>query len=170
MATRVLSGPQCVTSTNRWVVEAGATLELLPEAALVCAGATLETRTEVALDRSARAVLIDMVHRERGAALNAVTIVRVGTRCALHDALRFDAGDDDAGAIGTLAAFGTGTSVDVLDRAADDQAKVRIGCGELRDGGLFARVTGERVWDVREALYALRAVLGREANAPPGVP
>ena len=156
MATRVLSGPESVTSVAEWYVAAGATLELLPEATLVCAGAWYDARTQLHLEPGARAVVMEVVHRERGAALASATIARRGERLALHDALRFAADDEDAGAIGTIAVFGAHAGAAALDAVADSLAGVRIGVGTLRDGDVLARVTGESVWDVRAALCALR--------------
>ena len=157
MATRVLSGPDPVTSTAAWHVAAGATLELLAEPALVSAGASYASRTELELEPGARAVVMELVRREPGAAMTIATVARRGDRLALHDVLRFAADDADAGAIGTLAVFGSHAGLAALDRAADVCPSVRIGVGTPRDGDLLARVTGETVWDVREALAALRA-------------
>ena len=70
--------------------------------------------------------------------------------------LCFAARDADAGAIGTLAVFGTHAGLRVMDAAADRCTAVRIGVDTLRDGDLFARVVGESVWQVRAALDALR--------------
>ena len=165
MATRVLSGPDPVTNTAAWAVAAGATLEILAEPTLVCAGASYESRTELELAPGARAVVVELVRREHGASLKIATVARRGERLALHDALRFAADDADAGAIGTLAVFGAHAGLEALDRAADTCANVRIGAGALRDGDLLARVVGASVWDVREALAALHAA----ANLlPPG--
>jgi urease accessory protein UreH len=156
MATRVLSGPDTVTTAAVWDVAAGATLELVAEPTLVCAGASYASRTELRLEPGARAVIADLVHRERGAALTVATVARRVDRLALHDVVRFEPDDADAGAIGTLAVFGAHAGLAALDSAADRCPAVRIGVDVLRDGDLLARVVGERVWDVREALDALR--------------
>ena len=157
MATRVLSGPDTVTTAAVWDVAAGATLELHAEPTLVCAGAAYASRTELRLEPGACAVAVELVHREYGATLAIATVVRRGERLALHDALHFGPDDADAGAIGMLAVFGAHAGLAALDMAADRHAAVRIGVGTLRDGDLLARVVGERVWDVRAALDALRA-------------
>ena len=156
MATRVLCGPDTVTNAAAWSVAAGATLELLAEPTLVCADASYTSRTELELDPGARAVVMEIVHREHGAALAMTTVARRGERLALHDALRFDAGDADAGAIGTLAVFGAHAGLAALDRAADACVAVRVGVDTLRDADLLARVVGASVWDVHVALAALR--------------
>ncbi len=156
MATRVLSGPDTVTTSADWEVAAGATLELVAEPTLVCAGASYTARTELRLEPGARAIIVELVHRECGAALTVATVARRGERLALHDVLRFEADDADAGAIGTLAVFGSNGGLAALDTVADRFAAVRIGADTLRDGDLLARVVGSRVWDVLEALDALR--------------
>jgi urease accessory protein UreH len=157
MATRVLSGPDPVTSVAEWTVAAGATLELVSEPTLVSAGASFAARTELQLEPGARAVVVELVRREQGASLAISTVVRRAERLALHDALRFVEDDADAGAIGTLAVFGEHAGLAALDQAADACTGVRIGADTLRDGDLLARVIGESVWDVRVALEALRA-------------
>jgi urease accessory protein UreH len=163
MATRVLSGPDSVTNTTRWSVESGGTLELLAEPTLVSAGAAYEARTELLLQPGARAVVVEVVHRERGAALAVTTVARRGERLACADALRFAASDDDESAIGTLLVFGS-TNREALDRAADACPNVRFGIDALRDGDILARAVGTSVWEVRAALLALRAVaLERES-------
>ena len=156
MATRVLSGPAAVTTAAVWDVAASATLELVAEPTLVCAGASYASRTELRLEPGARAVVVELVHRARSAALTVATVVRHGDRLVLHDVLRFAPGDDDVGAIGTLAVFGAHAGLAALDAAADRCAAVRIGIDALRDGDVLARVAGESVWHVREALEALR--------------
>ena len=156
MATRILSGPDTVTTAAEWDVAAGATLELVAEPTLICPGASYASRTELRLEPGARAVVMEVVHRERGAALTIATVVTRRERLALHDVLRFEPEDADAGAIGTLAVFGERADLAIVDAAADRCAAVRIGIDTLRDGDLLARVAGARVWDVREALNVLR--------------
>jgi urease accessory protein UreH len=156
MATRVLSGPDPVSSTANWVVEHDARLELIAEPTLVAAGACYEARMEIALEPGARAIVTELVRREPGAALRVATVVRRGDRAALIDVLRFDADDPEDAAVGTLAMFGP-ADVHALDRAADRCEGVRIGIGRLRDGDIFVRACGAGIWAVREALEALRA-------------
>jgi urease accessory protein UreH len=160
MATRILSGPDAVTSDAQWSVEADAMLELLPEPTIVCAGASYRSHTVVQLAPNARAIVSDIIRREPGAALTVTTIARRDERYAVYDTLRFAADDDDDDtAIGTLMVFGMPVCVDALDRAADACTGVRIGTGVLRDGDVLARVTGRDVWDVREALIRLRTAV-----------
>jgi urease accessory protein UreH len=154
MATRILSGPDPVTSTASWIVERDARLELIAEPTLVAAGASYDARLEIALEPGARAAVTELVRREPGAALRIATIVHRGERAALIDVLQFDAGDPDDAAIGTLALFGP-CDLDALDQAADRRTGVRIGIGRLRDGDILARVVGTSTWAVREALDAL---------------
>lgn len=171
MATRVLSGPDPVTTTARWVVERGARLDLIAEPTLVAAGAAYDARLTIALEPGARAVVTELVRRERGAALRVETTVLRGERRALVDVLRFDADDDDDTAIGTLAVFGpadlaaldaVAERYDTADRYAGRANNgttghgVRIGVGTLRDGDVLVRVRGTSTWAVREALDALR--------------
>ena len=156
MATRVLSGPDPVTSSANWVVEHDARLELIAEPTLVAAGASYDARMEIALAPGARAVVTELVRREPGAALRIATIVHRGDRAALIDVLRFDAGDPDDAAVGTLVLFGA-VDLDALDRAADRCSNVRIGIGVLRDGDVLARVINASAWAVREALDTLRS-------------
>jgi urease accessory protein UreH len=157
MATRVLSGPDTVTSVTRWTVEPGATLELLMEPTLACAGAAYETRTELALHPQARAIAIEVVHRERGAALSASTLAHRSGRLACADTLRFTADDDESGAIGTLLVFGSANR-EALDRASDTHPNVRFGIDTLRAGDVLVRAVGASIWEVQAALLALRAV------------
>ena len=156
MATRVLSGPDPVTTAAEWRIAAGATLELVAEPTLICPGASYASRTELCLEPGARAVVMELVHRERGAALTIATVARRDARLALHDVLHFEPDDADAGAIGTLAVFGVHAGLAAVDSAADGCTAVRIGIDMLRDGDLLVRVAGERVWDVRAALNVLR--------------
>jgi hypothetical protein len=157
MATRVLSGPERVTNAATWTVARDATLELIAEPTLVSAGAAYDARLELALAPGARAVVVELVRRDHGAALSIATIARRGARHALVDVVRLDADVGGDEIFGTLAVFG---SVDVaaLDSEADTCLGVRIGIGVLRDGDVLARVTGARVFDVRSALERLRAV------------
>lgn len=157
MATRVLSGPERVTSAATWTVERDATLELVAEPTLVSGGAAYEARLELALAPGACALVAELIRRDRGAALSVATIARRGTRQALVDVVRFGADDDGDDAFGTLAVFGN-VDLAALDREADACAEVRIGIGVLRDGDVLARVTGARVFDVHRALGRLRAV------------
>jgi urease accessory protein UreH len=155
MATRVLSGPDPVTSAASWIVESGARLELIAEPTLVAASASYDATLNISLEPGATAVVSELVQRERGAALRVTTIVRRGERFALIDVLRFEANDPEDAAIGTLLLFGP-LELDALDRAADRCAGVRIGIGRLRDGDVLARMSGPSTWQVREALSALR--------------
>jgi urease accessory protein UreH len=156
MATRILSGPDRVTSTTNWVVEHDARLELIAEPTLVAAGASYDARLEIMLEPGARAVVTELVRREPGAAVRVATVVHRGERAALIDVLRFNADDPEDGAVGTLVLFGP-ADLDALDRAADRCDGVRIGIGRLRDGDIFVRACGAGIWAVREALEALRA-------------
>ncbi len=156
MATRVLSGPDTVTSAASWSIEPGATLELLAEPTLVSAGAAYEARTELLLQPGARAVVVEVVRRERGAALAVATVARRGERLACADSLRFAGDDEETSATGTLLVFG-GANRAALDRARGAHPGVRFGTDVLRDGDLLARAVGTSVWDVRAALLALRA-------------
>ncbi|HTJ26690.1 MAG TPA: urease accessory protein UreD [Candidatus Limnocylindria bacterium] len=156
MATRVLSGPQAVTTAAAWDVERGATLELLAEPTIVCAGAALVARTEVTLSEDSRVLVLEIVRRERGAALRSTTTIRTGERLLLADTLQWDADDDEDAAIGTLVALGFDLDFDALDRVADACAGVRTGIGTLRGGGILTRIRGTSVWDTRAALLALR--------------
>jgi urease accessory protein UreH len=157
MATRVLSGPEPVTTNAEWHVESGATLELLAEPTLICAGASLVARTHLTLAGDARAIVLELVRREPGAALSVSTTVRIGERLALADTLRWDADDDEDRALGTLVAIGMSIDVEALDRIADTLTGVRAGIGTLRTGGVLARIRGESVWAVQAAVRALLA-------------
>lgn len=159
MATRVLSGPNPVTSTAAWDVEPRATLELLAEPTIVCCGAALVARIDVALAPQSRVLILEVVRRERGAALRAMTTIRAGERRVLTDALCWDAEDDEDAAIGTVVARGFAVDLDTLDRVADACTNVRAGVGTFRDGGVLARMYGKNVWHAQRALLALRAAL-----------
>jgi urease accessory protein UreH len=156
MATRILSGPEPATSAAEWIVEEGASLELLAEPTLVAAGAVYDARLVLRLAAGARACVVELVRRERDAALHTVTTAMRRDRHALIDALHFDAGDDDAGAIGTLLVLGV-NDVAALDRAAGECQGVRVGIGIGRDGDALVRVVGGEVWPVRDALTAILA-------------
>ena len=158
MATRILSGPERVTNAATWTVDRDATLELIAEPTLVSSGAAYDARLEVDLAPGARALVVEVVRRDRGAALSIATIARRGARHALVDVVRFDADDARDEIFGTLAVFGN-VNVAALDREADACQDVRIGIGVLRDGDVLARVTGTRVFDVRSALERLRTVI-----------
>ncbi|MDB5095309.1 MAG: Urease accessory protein UreD [Candidatus Eremiobacteraeota bacterium] len=155
MATRVLSGPEAATSVAEWTLEAGSFLELLAEPTLVADGAAYAARLTLRLEPGARAHVVELVRRERGAALRVVTVATRAGRLALVDALRFDAGDDDDAAIGTLVILGA-VDVAAVDRAADRCAGVRAGIGVTRDGDVLVRVIGPEVWPVQAALAAIR--------------
>jgi hypothetical protein len=157
MATRVLSGPERVTNEATWTLERDATLELIAEPTLVSSGAAYDARLELALAPGARAVVVELIRRDRGSALSIATIARRGARHALIDVLRFDADEGGDEVFGTLAIFGN-ADVDALDREADACHGVRIGIGVLRDGDVLARVTGARVFDVHSALERLRTI------------
>ncbi len=159
MATRVLSGPERVTNAATWSIERDATLELIAEPTLVSRGAAYDARLELALAPGARAVVVELIRRDRGAALSIATIARRGARHALVDVIRLDADEVGVEVFGTLAVFGN-VDIAALDREADADADggVRIGIGVLRDGDVLARVTGARVFDVQSALERLRAV------------
>jgi len=158
MATRVLSGPEPVTSAAEWTVEGGGCLELRAEPTLIAAGAAYDARITLRLEPGARAHVVELVRRERGAALRVVTVALRGERHALVDALRFDPGDDDDGAIGTLIVLGP-VDLAALDRAAERCAGVRVGIGVTRDGDVLVRVVGPQVWPVRVALDTIRAAI-----------
>jgi urease accessory protein UreH len=155
MATRVLSGPDTVTSTASWVVEHGARLDLIAEPILVAMGASYDARLEAALEPGARLIVTELVRREPGAALRVATVVRRGDRAALIDVLRFAADDPEEAAIGTLAIFSP-VDLTALDHAADACNEVRIGIGHLRDGDTLVRILGASTWAVRKALDTLR--------------
>jgi urease accessory protein UreH len=159
MATRVLSGPEPVTTAAAWHVEEGATLELLAEPTLVCNGASLLARTQLTLAAGAGALVVELLRRERGAALSVTTTIRAGERLALADALHWSIEDEDDAAIGTLVAIGMPVDLGELDRVADGLGACRVGIGALRDGGILARARGTSVWDVRQALLALRTAI-----------
>ncbi|MDB5072549.1 MAG: UreD urease accessory protein [Candidatus Eremiobacteraeota bacterium] len=163
MATRVLSGPDPVINAARWVVERGARLDVIAEPTLVASGASYDARLALALEPGARAVVTELVRRERGAALRVAMHVMRGERCALADVLALGADDAEDAAIGTLTVFhaigGDEPCLDALDREADLHDEVRIGIGRLRDGDVLVRITGRSAWAVREALDRLREAL-----------
>jgi hypothetical protein len=75
--------------------------------------------------------------------------------------LRWDADDDEDAAIGTFVAIGGDVALEAIDQLAESCEGVRIGVGTLRGGGVFARVRGESIWNVRGALLALSTTEGR---------
>jgi urease accessory protein UreH len=155
MATRILSGPQPARHDALWEVGAGALLELAPEPVLVGAGTSYVGTTTLRLAAGARAIVVELLARERGAALRTTTRVYRDEHVAFIDALAIDDDDDSAGAFGTLFVIGT-PNVAALDACADAVRGVRAGVGILADGSALVRVVGPGVREVDAALASLR--------------
>jgi urease accessory protein UreH len=159
MATRIFPGDAAVTTTARWTVAVGGTLELRNEPTIVTAGAALDARLTIALEGDAKAVISDIVSRAADSAVRtAMTVERAG-RIVLIDVLQLDdasAGDDAV--IGTLTILAP-VDVAALDRTADLCGDVRIGIGTFRDGDTLVRIAGDAVMPVREALTRLQESL-----------
>jgi len=163
MATRILPGPQAVTTSASWSVEPGGMLDLHAEPTIICDGASYQAQLAIALESDARAIVSEIVACAPSANARFATTVTRDGHPALVDVLKLDpeARATDARAIGTLLILGP-TNQRALDEAADTCPNVRIGIGTYHQGDTIARITGTHVEPIREAITLLRAAANPE--------
>ena len=158
-STRLLGGRTPAVAFARWRVDVGALLEIIGEPLVAETGASYISDVIIDLAPRARVVLSDIIRVPAGANVITRTSIRQTEREIFYDALA--AVDAAPLSIGTFTAAGLAepeikACIAALDRLADDRPGARIGIGELRDG-VFARVLGTDVWQLRATLLELRS-------------
>jgi urease accessory protein UreH len=176
-ATRLMGGPRGSGSHATWIVDAGATLELIGEPLVALGGARFAASTTIELAEGARALVSEISAVPPDADVRLRTSIRRSGRELFYDAV--DAAAAAPSAVGTFALVGLADTeiaptLAALDDASDANSEARVGTGALA-AGVFARVLAGDPWTVRATLERLReaassyAFASRNSPAPPTV-
>ena len=155
MATPIFAGRDPSASESTWHVAAGATLVIASEPLLLEGGSRHAASTRVEIAGNGIAVLVDTFALRDAAQLAMRTHASIDGALVYRDA--FDIAEEASRAYGTVALVAADSATREAFAAnalafADDA--VRIGVGETAHA-VVIRLSGERVWDVRRAGFAL---------------
>jgi len=170
-AARVLGEGAASEALTTWRLGPGARLFIAGEPTMLYAGATNRSYSTVTLGAGASLAWIDAI-APYGAFERATTQLRVfyGDRLAVHDRLVLTPARLPA-ALGSAYYLRDGLSperqaellaaADAFAARACDAGQLRIGVGNSAAGGIALRAVGDRVRDVREALFEVLVALRR---------